>query len=131
MEGLVVVGAMAHQLLVDVLHVEAGRFVEELPLGEDALEVALGRGVIGVVPLLVLLHEISRHGQLLDALLAVGQHVAAIPQTVVSGGLWSEKGIGFKLDQEFHDRQGKDHTHQAKANQHADGNEDLHVSGIS
>lgn len=86
-EGLVVVSVVAHQLLVDVLHVETALDVEQAPLGEDALDVALGLGVVGVLPLLVLLHQIHGHGQLLDALIAVGQHVVSVLHHIVGGGL--------------------------------------------
>jgi len=86
-EGLVVIGMVAHQLLVDVLHIEAGLGIEQAPLGEHALNVALGFLVVGVFPLLVLLHQIDGNGQFLHALLPIGQHVVAVLDHIVSRSL--------------------------------------------
>ena len=67
------VGELHHQ----VVHDRAVRVVEQLHLVEDALDVALRGVVLREVPRLVLLHQLVRHAERLDALGPVRQQVLA------------------------------------------------------
>lgn len=74
----------AGQLDVDLVDIESVVGVVEAELLEDALQVAVGHRVIGVLPLLVLLHELLAGVNLLHALRAiVGQILVRLHHIVV------------------------------------------------
>lgn len=65
----------AGQLLMNILNVESTGGIEEAEFDEDALQITLSLGIVGILPLLILFDEIFRDLKLRYTFIAVLQKI--------------------------------------------------------
>lgn len=90
----------AQKLLVNQFDIEAILLIEETKLNENALQIALGDGIIGIFPFLELFNMLGIDAKFGNALLAVLQEILASFNNVFSGGLeiWKIYFVNFEIN---------------------------------